>query len=134
MSRNKLYFLLAAACTTGFLWLLLNTHKHSASGPDICLFKAVAGFPCPSCGSTRAILALFHGDFIAAVQWNPLGLLITMIMVLSPLWIVYDLLSRRATLLVCYIHAEILLRRRKIALPVILLLIANWGWNIYKGF
>jgi hypothetical protein len=37
-----------------------------------CTFRQVAGVPCPSCGATRAGLALAQGDLIAALSYNPL--------------------------------------------------------------
>lgn len=38
----------------------------------ICPFRALTGFACPGCGSTRAMHALVHGDVIAAFKFNPL--------------------------------------------------------------
>lgn len=40
-----------------------------------CLFKGLSGHPCPTCGSTRAVLALARGDLKAALAWNPLLIL-----------------------------------------------------------
>lgn len=37
-----------------------------------CAFKAVTGWPCITCGSTRAVLALLRGDLVAAFVANPL--------------------------------------------------------------
>ena len=37
-----------------------------------CAFKGLTGIPCPTCGSTRAVLHLSHGDFLAALVFNPL--------------------------------------------------------------
>src|SRR5581483_2065674 len=38
----------------------------------ICLFHAVTGHPCLTCGATRSAIALFHGQFLSAFEWNPL--------------------------------------------------------------
>lgn len=35
-----------------------------------CMFKAVFGLGCPTCGMTRAFLALSHGDLVRALNYN----------------------------------------------------------------
>src|SRR5438093_9660047 len=37
-----------------------------------CIFLAVTGYPCLTCGATRAAIAFFHLDFMSAWKWNPL--------------------------------------------------------------
>ena len=37
-----------------------------------CTFRQVIGVPCPSCGATRAGLALAQGDLMVALSYNPL--------------------------------------------------------------
>jgi len=37
-----------------------------------CTFRAAFGFPCPSCGMTRAGLALAQGELLTAFAYNPL--------------------------------------------------------------
>src|SRR5436853_2689307 len=39
----------------------------------ICLFHAVTGHPCATCGATRSAIAFFHGQFFTAWKWNPLA-------------------------------------------------------------
>ena len=39
---------------------------------QLCLFKRLTGFPCPTCGSTRGVLSLLHGHIIDAWLYNPL--------------------------------------------------------------
>ena len=43
----------------------------AANLPD-CFFRSVTGFPCPTCGGTRAALALARLDVPAAFLANPL--------------------------------------------------------------
>ena len=40
-----------------------------------CPLLALTGFYCPGCGSTRAIHALAHGDFVTAMERNPLAVI-----------------------------------------------------------
>lgn len=37
-----------------------------------CPFRALTGFTCPACGSTRSLHKLLHGDVVAAFHFNPL--------------------------------------------------------------
>jgi Protein of unknown function (DUF2752) len=41
----------------------------------ICLFHALTGRPCLTCGATRSAIAFFHGHLLTALQWNPLAFL-----------------------------------------------------------
>lgn len=36
-----------------------------------CLIKTFTGIPCPTCGATRALRHLLHGDLVAAIATNP---------------------------------------------------------------
>lgn len=37
-----------------------------------CVFHALTGIPCVTCGATRAFRCLLNGDFPGAFAWNPL--------------------------------------------------------------
>ena len=41
----------------------------------VCPFRALTGFTCPGCGSTRGMHQLLHGNIVAAFELNPLLLL-----------------------------------------------------------
>lgn len=135
MTRNKLYVLLSTACIAGYIWLILNYHRSiiNSMEPGVCLFKRVTGIPCPSCGSTRSVLSILKGDFADALFCNPFGIIIMAILVLSPLWIIFDLVSQKDTLFQAFNRTELIMRRKWVAVPAILLVILNWIWNIYKG-
>lgn len=135
MSRNKLYVILSTACATGYIWLLINYNKvviHSGE-PEVCLFKRITSFPCPSCGSTRSVLSILKGDLSGGVLWNPFGLIIMAILIVAPIWMIADLLLKQDSLYRFYHRTELFLKRKWIAIPAILLVLLNWIWNIYKG-
>lgn len=64
----------------GFLWggVALATAAAApflpglAAGLPPCLFHAATGVPCPTCGGTRALLALGRLDALGALAFNPL--------------------------------------------------------------
>ncbi len=39
-----------------------------------CPFKALTGWDCPGCGSTRMLHVLLHGDFVGAARYNLVAL------------------------------------------------------------
>ncbi len=118
----------------GFFWLVFNYNTYRQNdGITVCFIKNVTGIPCPSCGSTRAVEALIHGHLVESILWNPIGLILTTLVIVLPIWILIDLARKQNSLFDFYQRAEIVLRQRKYAIPAITLLVANWIWNIYKG-
>ncbi len=66
---------LAAALLTG-LWgagvvFVTQLSTHRGDVPPVCHLRRLSGVPCPTCGSTRATLALAKGDLLGAIAWNP---------------------------------------------------------------
>ena len=133
--RNKLYSLLFTACFAGYIWLFYNVSSSGTvkSSVEVCLVKNATNIPCPSCGTTRAVMSLVNGNFFEALLLNPFGYIVALIMLLSPVWIVIDLVSKRDTLFICYQKTERLLVKPKLAIPLSFLVLANWIWNITKG-
>ncbi len=121
-------------CGVGATWLIYNYNSYRLNdGFTVCIIKNVTGIPCPSCGSTRAVEALFHGNLIESILWNPFGLLLTSFLVILPVWILIDLIKKRDSLYTFYSLVESYLRQKKYTIPLISLVVANWIWNIYKG-
>lgn len=135
MQRNKLYVLLSTACAAGYIWLAITYHQGVTNyiEPGICIFKRLTNIPCPSCGSTRSVISLMTGDIQKALFWNPFGIILMIILIVSPFWIFYDVVNRKKTLLNTYIKTELILKRKWIAIPAILIVMLNWIWNISKG-
>lgn len=135
LSRGRLYLILMAGCLSGYGWILFAQQQLVShhDGLALCFTKRLIGIPCPSCGSTRSVIALAEGDLTAPLRLNPLGYIIALFLVLTPLWILIDLIRKSDSLLVAYRKIEHMIRKRWIAAALLLLLAGNWMWNIIKG-
>jgi len=135
MNRNKLYVFLSAACTTGIIWLAITYRREASNGGElgVCLFKRLTNIPCPSCGSTRSVLSLLKGDISGALMWNPIGIILMVFLVITPGWILWDLLRQKSSLFDFYRKSELFLQRKWVATAAILIVLTNWIWTIYKG-
>ena len=69
LDHELIWFLVTlSACAVGGVWLWLQLPLPR------CSFRMITGFPCLTCGSTRATLALLRGDLATAFSFNPLAL------------------------------------------------------------
>lgn len=95
-----------------------------------CLLRAVTGIPCPSCGGTRAFVALAHLDPLAALRMNPLvaavGILAAVYVAhaLGVWWLGWRRWRPRVD------RPE---SRRLIRIAVVALLLLNWAYLIAVG-
>jgi Protein of unknown function (DUF2752) len=133
MSRNRLYLLIGTMIAAGYGWLAYAWDKAHQDSFTPCLFKNVTGIACPSCGTTRSVLHIAKGHFAEAILINPLGLLMAALMVILPVWIVYDLAFKKSSLYNSYRKFEAVLKIKWIAILLAILIILNWIWNIQKG-
>jgi hypothetical protein len=133
--HGRLYAFSLVASVAGYVWLWLNVQatQVGASMVTVCALKGLTGWPCPACGTTRALLTLARGDLAAAVTLNPLCLIAAAGLLVVPVWTALDLGSGRRSLPAAFERAEGFLRRPRAALPLGALVLANWGWNLVKG-
>lgn len=139
-NEGKLYLLTWVGLFIGYGWLV---YSFLTSRPNVllgeagrgwsgCLLKQVWGIPCPACGSTRSVLALFGGQWGEAWEWNPLGYVLAVGLVLLPLWLLFDTWSGRSTYWHTFLAGESLLRKPPVAVVCAVLMFANWIWNLVK--
>ncbi len=83
--RKKLRILAAIAAPLGvaILFSMRDLWLSIAGRLKPCLFHAVTGYHCPSCGNTRCIRALLEGDILSAIRNNAV---IVTVLVLLVLW------------------------------------------------
>jgi hypothetical protein len=101
------------------IWEGLNQPGHTET---LCWFHTITGVPCPTCGSTRAVFSLVHGDVAAALAHNPL-LVLLMMMGLIGLFV-------RAITGVWPKMISNVLSDRKLAMIVLGALAMNWMYLI----
>ncbi len=93
-----------------------------------CVFKGLTGLPCPTCGSTRSVIHLVHGDVPAALAMNPLT---TMSFVAAVLFFLYSLV----TLVFGLPRVSFVLTAREgnaIRVGAVVILIAQWVYLFFS--
>ncbi|HOJ23303.1 MAG TPA: DUF2752 domain-containing protein [Armatimonadota bacterium] len=91
-----------------------------------CLFRMLTGWPCPSCGGTRCVLALTALDLPGAAANNPLVLLAAVGLAVALLLDAGERILHRPLL-----SPEPLLRRPAVARTLaVALVLANWVYLI----
>ena len=134
MTRNRLYLILGLGILAGYGWVLWFTyHRILNHNFTPCIFKNVTGIACPSCGSTRSVLLLSHGNFTDALLLNPLGVFMAAIMLIAPFWLLYDVTLKKDTLYTSYKKFEKIVQIKWVDITLIILILINWAWNIQKG-
>ena len=133
MSKKKVYTFLLLACFSGYLYLYYSLFFISKPSFGFCIIKNVTGFACPSCGTTRAIELTLKGEFTESLLMNPFGIIVGFGMLIVPLWILTDLISKRETFYLAYKKTEKKIQTKGIAIFLIILVVCNWIWNITKA-
>jgi Protein of unknown function (DUF2752) len=91
----------------------------------ICLFHALTGRPCMTCGASRSAIAFFHAHFLAAFEWNPLAFLFYCGVTLFNIYALAVLVMRAPRLRIARVTAA---ERKFVRVSVIALLLLNWAY------
>jgi hypothetical protein len=82
-----------AAAGAGAVVFFFNPSTHGFY--PICLFHQMTGLNCPGCGMTRALYALLHGHFQAALKDNALFLAVLAGLAVRGAWFTGKKISSR---------------------------------------
>jgi hypothetical protein len=91
-----------------------------------CVFHGLTGFPCPTCGATRSVVYLAHGDFTASFSMNPL---VALCVICAVLYFFYTLIA----LFFDLPRMQVLATEREksgIRAGAILLILLNWSYLV----
>lgn len=87
-----------------------------------CAFKALTGVPCPTCGSTRAIVHLSHGDVASAFFMNPLVLAVAVAALVYLFYSLFTFLFAAPRIVVAFSGNE----KGRLRVLAVLLILVNW--------
>ena len=121
------------ACLAGFIYLFYSIQKEQQETVGVCIIKNVTGYACPSCGTTRAVLLLFEGKITDSLLLNPFGIIVAIIMTVLPVWVLTDIVLKKETFFKAYKKTESMIRKPWLAIVLVLLVLLNWIWNLYKN-
>ncbi len=88
-----------------------------------CAFLAITGHPCLTCGATRAAIQFFHGNFLAALRWNPLAFASLCFVALFDGYAAVVLVTGAPRLRLCDLTAA---QKKLVRILVIAMLALNW--------
>lgn len=109
---------------------LLTVLAITSNGEPFCLFKRFFDIPCPGCGISRGVSAIFRGHFIEALRYNLLSYPVVLGAILVVFWNACDLIRSQDTFLKAFHRIKI----GRVGFVILLLLtIANWIYNIHVG-
>jgi len=134
MPKKHLYQLVASLSILAYGWLIYNfIFLNTGNGGFIvCWFKTISGLPCPACGSTSGIVEIFKGNFHKAFQYNPFAYSSLLILIVASVWVSFDIISQKDGFYKFYLTVNEKLKKKRIIIPIILLFLIIWAWNIYK--
>jgi hypothetical protein len=78
-----------AWCAVAATWQVAGSPwlERQVAGPPVCALQGWLGLACPTCGATRALALLAHGQWGASLALHPLpALLATQVMALWLAW------------------------------------------------
>ena len=132
---NRLYFILLTILILSFGLIVFSFLKKESANRSLlfCPFKKITGIACPSCGTTRSIVHILNGKVRSGLLTNPLGLVALLTMFFVSGLLSYDFLTKQKSLLYLFAKAELLLQRKYVAIPCLILVALNWVWGIIKG-
>lgn len=87
VARGVSSLVILAALVWGTLVVaVLAISRITGNEVSTCTFRRVTGYPCATCGGTRAAERLLRGDLFGAIAFNPLA---TFIVIATPLLLLW---------------------------------------------
>ncbi|HEY2573665.1 MAG TPA: DUF2752 domain-containing protein [Verrucomicrobiaceae bacterium] len=121
-----------------FIWLCVSLGGLAAAALwmklglswPFCIFHALTGHPCLTCGATRSAIAFFHGDFAGAFVWNPMVFAIYLLLTVYDVYAFIVVVLRRPRLRLVGISS---FHKRLARWAVLTIIVVNWGYLLLNS-
>ena len=92
-----------------------------------CAFRGLTGMPCPTCGATRSVVHLAHGNIVASIEMNPL---VAVCFIAAILYLLYSLITLSAGIpRVCIALMDT--EKNVLWAGTVVLVLINWAYLIF---
>ena len=133
MSNKQVKICISILICIGILYVsLFSFLELNKLNINFCLLKSITGFPCVTCGTTRAFDLLLKGEIYRSLLMNPLGLVVFISSVSFVFLLFFDYFVGTKILNNLIDKTKSLKLNHKIVILVFLLLLLNWIWNVIK--
>jgi hypothetical protein len=136
IQARRFYIILISLALAGWVIIIADRfflEGFILEGRTLCIIKNITGHPCPSCGIRSGIGCLTRFEICRALLQNPLSLIVAAGGVVIPFWVAWDLFRKDISLFRFNQRAGIWLKKNPlIVFFLILLILINWIWNLYK--
>lgn len=96
---------------------------------SFCLFHSITGLPCPSCGMTRAFIAIGNGDLISAISFNPASILVYITTCVGLVLALLQVATGKK-----YIGRLWTKVKRKVFPIALAVMTVAWSYNLFRNF
>jgi hypothetical protein len=102
--------------------------KGLAPGMPVCIFHEITGYPCLTCGGTRALIALSRFDLVSSFMFNPLVPLFALGLIVFSLLFFAGAVTNRS------VKINLTRRgKRVIRYSAIIIIVLNWVFLVIVG-
>ncbi len=92
-----------------------------------CPFRFLTGLPCPFCFGTKSWILMMGGQFLEAVTYNPLGVLLFICAVCAAAWLVAAMIFRLPKLPV-----DRWTDGNRFWFVALMIMLANWAYSLTR--
>ncbi len=129
LTHKHKYFIFFTGFIIAFYLVITADFPTVENHVSYCMIHHATGYPCPACGTGRAMIFLRYGEFYSALLYNPLAYILLVLSLIAIVVMIKDLIKgerKMIELLTTKVHPLVII-------AIFIFTVVNGIWNIYKG-